>query len=90
MEIVNYSEEKPNLFIDSRIKVNKYAPSDYLEAIPKLNYITRGKSYKSNSFEPFRTDHLNDEKKTQLKKLTKKFPNLFYQQSDPLTFTNLA
>lgn len=90
MEIVNYSEEKQNLCVDSRIKVNEFAPSDYLEAKPTLDYITKGKSYKSNSFELLRTDHLNDEEKTELKKLTEKFPNLFYQQSDPLTFTNLV
>jgi len=67
LEIVNYSEEKQNLFVDSRIKVNEFAPSGYLEAIPTLDYITKGKSYKSNSFEFLRTDHQTTKKRQNLK-----------------------
>jgi len=71
-----------NLFIqDSRIRVNKFAPSDYLEAIPALNNITKGKNYKSDSFDFLMTDHLNDEGKTEFKRLKNKFPNLYFYKS---------
>lgn len=58
--------------------------------MPTLNYINTEKSINSNNFELLGTDHLNNEEKTEFRKLIKKFPNLFYQQDEPLTFTNLV
>lgn len=90
MEVINYSQDKQKLCLDTELQVEKYTENDYIEVNAISQVSSNELKDKVDILTQLRTDHLNTEELSALKNLCKKFPKLFHQEGKNLTFTNVV
>jgi len=90
MEVVNVSQDKQKLCLDAKLQVERYAGNDFIEINAISEFSNNTPQDRTNIITKLKTDHLNAEEFTALKNLCKRFPKLFHQEGDNLTFTNLV
>ncbi|XP_041451922.1 uncharacterized protein LOC121405328 isoform X2 [Drosophila obscura] len=88
VEITNYSEEDQELFLEEPLVVSELKAQEHIE----INNIESRTDIgnKGIPFHKIRTDHLNEEEITELKRLCKKYPSAFYMEGEDLSFTNVV
>lgn len=83
--ILNTTNSPQNVDFSKPLEVENFCQKT-LEESSLNNYM----HYQKKKFNPstIRTNHLNEEEKTEILKLCKEYSDIFYDENDPLTFTN--
>lgn len=87
MEVVNSGEEQQILYLDSPLVVYKW-PKEVFAEINVITDVSNNHPTDKIDFTQLRIEHLNKEEESELKRLFLKFPKIFHNGSDKLSFSN--
>lgn len=87
MEVVNSGEEQQIIYLDSPLVVYKW-PKEVFAEINVITEVSNNHPTDKIDFTQLRIEHLNKEEESEQKRLFLKFPKIFHDGSDKLSFSN--
>lgn len=87
VEIVNATDQEKVVYIEQPLKTIPYNDQNFIE-VNNFNIESTSVDPSNKIIESIRTEHLNNEEKKCLLTLCRKFEDIFFNESEPLTFSN--